>query len=111
MTDATKEIVNEANLRRMKRSALLINTARGGLVNESALAAALKEGRIAGAGLDVLSTEPPEASNPLLRAKNCVITPHIAWATLEARKRLLAVSEANVKAYLAGSPINLVTKH
>ena len=94
----------------MKKTALLINTARGGLVDEKALADALNNGRIAGAGLDVLSTEPPSADNPMLTAKNCIITPHVAWASFEARRRLIDVCAANVRAYLAGKPVNLVTK-
>ena len=92
----------------MKPSAFLINTGRGPLVDEDALAEALNRGRIAGAGLDVLSQEPPPTTNPLLTAKNCIITPHIAWATKASRARLLATSVANVRAFLAGSPQNLV---
>ena len=84
------------------------SAARGGLVNEADLAAALDAGRIAGAGLDVLSVEPPSASNPLLNARNCVITPHIAWATRAARRRLLAITADNIAAFLAGAPRNVV---
>ena len=109
LTPDTKELVNAARLATMKRTAFLINTARGGLVNEGALAAALNAGTIAGAGLDVLTVEPPAASNPLLTAKNCVITPHIAWATRNARRRLIAATVENVKAFLAGAPRNVVT--
>lgn len=108
LTPETKELVNAARLARMKPSAYLINTARGGLVNESDLAHALNAGRIAGAGLDVLSVEPPSASNPLLTARNCVITPHIAWATRAARRRLLEITAGNIAAFLAGSPCNVV---
>jgi glycerate dehydrogenase len=108
LTPETKEMVNAERLARMKPTAFLINTARGGLVNESDLAAALDAGRIAGAGLDVLSVEPPPASNPLLTSKNCIITPHIAWATLNARGRLLEVTAANIRAFLAGKPQNVV---
>ena len=108
LTPETKEMVNASRLGLMKRSAFLINTARGALVNEEDLAHALNEGRIAGAGLDVLSTEPPPASNPLLSAKNCVITPHIAWATRNARIRLLHVAAENIRAWIAGSPQNVV---
>jgi glycerate dehydrogenase len=108
LTPATKELVNAARLARMKPTALLINTARGGLVNEADLAAALDAGTIAGAGLDVLSVEPPSAANPLLRARNCVITPHIAWATRNARRRLIEATAGNVAAFLAGRPQNVV---
>ena len=109
LTSATKGLVNPERLSLMKPSAFLINTGRGPLVDEDALADALNRGRIAGAGLDVLSQEPPPATNPLLTAKNCIITPHIAWATKASRERLLATSAANVRAFLAGTPQNLVT--
>ena len=99
---------HEAAFARMKRTALLINTARGQIVDETALAKALSTGKIAGAGLDVLNTEPPAADNPLLRLPNCRITPHIAWATRQARKRLLTVVRENVRRYLAGVPQNVV---
>jgi glycerate dehydrogenase len=108
LTDATKGLVSAARLATMKRSALLINTGRGPLVVEADLADALNHGIIAGAGLDVLSVEPPTASNPLLTAKNCIITPHIAWATKEARERLLRATVENVTAFLSGSPKNVV---
>ena len=108
LTPDTKDLVNAARLATMKRTAFLINTARGALVNEADLAAALDAGTIAGAGLDVLTVEPPPASNPLLTAKNCVITPHIAWATRNARRRLIEVTAANVQAFLAGQPRNVV---
>jgi glycerate dehydrogenase len=101
-------MVNRARLATMKPTALLINTSRGGLVNEQDLADALNEGRIAGAAVDVLSQEPAAADNPLLAAKNCLITPHIAWATLEARRRLMAVTARNIAAFLQGEPINVV---
>ncbi len=87
---------------------MLLNTARGGLIDESALSAALATGQLAGAALDVLSSEPPSANNPLLYAPNCVITPHIAWTSLAARRRLLATSVDNVRALLAGTPIHVV---
>jgi len=109
LTAETRGIVNDARLRLMKRTAYLINTARGALVDEAALARALNEGRIAGAGVDVLSSEPPKAENPLLAAKNCVITPHVAWATRAARERLLKAAIENVKAFLAGRPVNVVS--
>jgi len=108
LTADNARFVNEALLGRMKRTAWLINTARGGLVDEAALAHALDVGRIAGAALDVVSEEPIRATNPLLRARNCILTPHLAWASLAARRRLMATSVANVRAYLAGAPINLV---
>ena len=108
LTTETKHLVNAKRLALMKRTACLINTGRGGLVDEDALAAALNGGRIAGAGLDVLSTEPPSPGNPLLSARNCVITPHIAWATGAARRRLMRVVVENVRAFLAGKPQNLV---
>jgi glycerate dehydrogenase len=104
LTPETQHLVNAQTLSQMKSTAWLINTARGPLIDESALAAALNEGRIAGAGLDVLSQEPPQAGNPLFTAKNCIITPHQAWASQAARQRLIAIASANVEAWLAGSP-------
>lgn len=108
LTDETKGIINATNLALMKPTAYLLNTGRGPLINEQELADALKQGTIAGAGLDVLSVEPPKADNPLLSAPNCIITPHIAWATFEARKRLLSMAADNVKAFLNGSPVNTI---
>ncbi len=105
----TKELINAARLAQMKPSAFLINTARGALIHEPDLAAALNAERIAGAGLDVLSVEPPLASNPLLSARNCVMTPHIAWATRNARLRLLEVTAANIRGYLLNRPQNVIT--
>lgn len=101
-------LVNEARIKLMKPSAFLINTSRGGLVNEADLARALNEGRLAGAGLDVLSVEPPVPENPLLKAKNCLVTPHIAWATRSARARLIHMAAENVKAFADGRPTNVV---
>ena len=95
-------------LGKMKKTAFLINTARGGVVNEKDLAAALENGVIAGAGLDVLSAEPPKDGNVLIAAKNCLITPHIAWASLEARTRLLNIFLKNVENFANGTPINVV---
>lgn len=108
LTDETRHLVNARRLALMKPTAVLINTSRGPLVDEAALAAALNSGQIAGAGLDVLSAEPPPPDNPLLAAKNCHITPHIAWATKAARGRLLEIAVANVRAFLAGRPENVV---
>ena len=108
LTPQTKTLVNAERLRLMKPAALLLNTSRGPLVDESALAEALNAGRIAGAGLDVLSIEPPSAANPLLLAKNCLITPHNAWGTRAARARLLRVAVENVRAFLGGQPTNVV---
>lgn len=109
LTPDTKEIVGPRTLALMKPSAFLINTARGPLVDEAALAEALDDGRIAGAGLDVLSAEPPPADNPLLRARNCIITPHFAWATKAARERLLSITVANIRSFLAGTAQNVVS--
>jgi glycerate dehydrogenase len=103
------QIVNDERLKLMKPTAYLINTARGVLIDEAALADALNRGQIAGAGLDVLSAEPPPATNPLLQAKNCLVTPHVAWASKEARQRLMNQVVANVEAFLAGKPVNDVT--
>ena len=108
LTPTTERLVNAARLAMMKPSAFLINTGRGPLVDEAALAEALDAGRLAGAGLDVLSTEPPKADNPLLSARRCCITPHIGWATRAARQRLLDEVVANVRSFLAGQPRNVV---
>ena len=108
LTDAIKGMVNRKLLSRMKPSAVLINTARGGLVNEQDLADALRAGRPGAAAVDVVGVEPIAAGNPLLSAPNCIITPHIAWATLAARRRLMAATARNVAAFLAGKPINVV---
>ena len=108
LTPDTKNLVNAERLALMKPTAFLLNTSRGLLVDEQALADALNADRIAGAGLDVLSEEPPPASNPLLRAMNCIITPHNAWATRAARARLMRIAVENVRAFLAGKPQNVV---
>ena len=110
LTPDTKEMVNAERLSKMKSNAILINTGRGPLINEQDLADALNEGRIAAAGLDVLSVEPSVEGNPLLTARNCFITPHIAWATLEARTRLMEIAVQNLKSYLNGQIINNVAK-
>jgi glycerate dehydrogenase len=108
LTAENQGIINQGSLAQMKRSALLINTGRGGLVVEADLKTALENGTIAAAGLDVLSEEPPRNGNILLGVSNCLITPHIAWATREARQRLIAESVENVRAFLEGTPRNLV---
>ena len=108
LTEETRGLVNRDLLGCMKPGAFLINTSRGPLVVEADLAAALNEGVIGGAGLDVLGTEPPAPDNPLLNARNCYITPHIAWATLAARRRLIQTACENVRAFLAGQPIHVV---
>ena len=110
LTPDTKEMVNAERLGKMKTSAILINTGRGPLVNEQDLADALNEGKIAAAGLDVLSVEPSVEGNPLLSARNCFITPHIAWATLEARTRLMEIAVQNLKSYLNGQTIHNVAE-
>ena len=108
LTDDNAGFVNAELLARVRPGTLLINAARGGLVDEAALAAALRDGRLAGAALDVLSREPPPPDHPLLRAPNCIITPHIGWASLAARQRLMAATVTNVRAFLAGKPVNVV---
>ncbi len=109
LTPETEGLVNAERLAAMKPTAFLINASRGAVVEEQALAEALEEGRIAGAGLDVLSSEPPDEDNPLLSAPNCHITPHIAWATVAARQRLLDTAVENVRAFLEGRPRNVVS--
>jgi glycerate dehydrogenase len=108
LTNETRGMINKSSLAMMKNTAFLINTSRGLLINEDDLAEALNQGTIAGAGLDVLSSEPPSPDNPLLNARNIIITPHIAWATFEARTRLLEIAIRNLKAFLSGSPVNRV---
>ncbi len=108
LTDANHHLVNAERLAQMKPGALLVNTARGPLVDTVALAKALYDGEIAGAGLDVMETEPPPADHPLYTAPNCHITPHIGWATPAARRRLIDIAVENVKAFLEGHPQNVV---
>lgn len=108
LTEENKGFFNKQSIEIMKPSAFVINTGRGPLVNEKDLAEALNSERIAGAGLDVLSTEPPQPDNPLIHAKNCAITPHIAWATFEARTRLMEIATENLKAFFKKSPQNVV---
>lgn len=107
-TPETTGLINAAAIELMKPGAYLINTSRGGLIDEAALADALNSGRLAGAGLDVLSTEPPAKDNPLLNATNCFITPHIAWAGTAARQSLMNQTANNLRAFIAGEPINVV---
>ncbi|UTA68303.1 D-2-hydroxyacid dehydrogenase [Emticicia sp. 21SJ11W-3] len=109
LTTANQGFINQASIGLMKPNAVLINTSRGGLINEPDLAHALNAGQIAGAGLDVLSTEPPAHDNPLLKAQNCIITPHIAWAGVDARKALLNGIANNIAAYQKGQPVNVVS--
>lgn len=108
LTPSTRQLINAQTLALMKPTAFLINTSRGQLINERDLADALNSGRLAGAALDVLSSEPPAPDNPLLDARNCLITPHLGWATTAARRALLATAVENVRAYLDGSPTNVV---
>ena len=108
LTDDNREFVNSALLRSMKSTAFLINTARGPLIDEAALAQALDAGWLAGAGLDVLSQEPPPINHPLFQAKNCIITPHNAWGTRESRERLIGIVAENLRAFIAGRPVHVV---
>jgi glycerate dehydrogenase len=110
LTEETRHLISEASLGVMKSSALLLNTARGALIAEADLARALNARVIAGAALDVLDGEPPSPDNPLLRAANCIITPHMAWSSLRARQRLLAITVDNVRGLLDGAPINVVNR-
>lgn len=110
LTPETTKIINEDFISKMKRNAIIINTSRGPAIDEKALADALNSGRIAGAGVDVLSTEPPKESNPLLSCPKCFITPHIAWAGYETRERLIGVVYNNLKSFLSGNSINVVNK-
>jgi glycerate dehydrogenase len=110
LTPETKGLLNKDSLKLMKPSAFLLNTSRGPIHVDEDLADALNNAVIAGAGIDVLSAEPPPKDNPLFGAKNCIITPHIAWATREARKRLMDATVNNLKAFLDGKPVNVVNK-
>jgi glycerate dehydrogenase len=110
MNDRNRGFVNRSLIGLMKKGAFFINASRGGLVNEQHLAEALNSGRIAGAAVDVVSTEPARPENPLLKADNCLITPHIAWATATARQNLMNATVANIRAFTAGRPINVVNQ-
>lgn len=109
LTDSNKALINAETLSMMKPGAILINTARGALVNEQHVADALSQGTLAAYGADVMECEPPKADNPLLSAPNAFITPHIAWASVEARQRLVAIATANLRAYISGKPVNVVS--
>jgi glycerate dehydrogenase len=104
----TEGLINAARLKLMKPAAFLLNNSRGPLIVDQDLADALNSGKLAGAAVDVLGVEPPPAKNPLLSARNCIVTPHISWATKEARARLMDLAVANAKAFLAGKPQNVV---
>ncbi len=108
LTPSTQGLVDLRRLSLMKPSAILINTSRGPVVDEDALAAALNDGRLYAAALDVMSSEPPASDNPLITARNCFITPHIAWASSEARGRLFSIALNNLRAFAAGHPVNVV---
>ncbi len=109
LTPQTENLINAESLSIMKPSAVIINTSRGGLIDAQALADALNEGRISGAGIDVLPVEPPPIDNPLFNAKNCLVTPHIAWATKESRLRLMDVVIGNIKSFLNGQSVNVIS--
>ena len=108
LTPTTHHLVNAERLALMKPTAILINTARGPIIDELALADALNSAKIYSAGIDVLTEEPPHQGSPLFSARNCFVTPHIAWATLEARTRLLKICEENLRAFIEGNPQNVV---
>ncbi len=108
LTPQTEKMVDSDFLAKMKKSAILINTSRGQVIDEASLAFALKNGIIAGAGLDVLENEPPKSDCPLFGLENCYITPHIAWAGFETRERLMTICRENVEAFISGNPMNLV---
>lgn len=108
LSDSTKEIINKNTISKMKNGVMIINTSRGPLVDEQDLCDSLNSGKVAGAAVDVVSAEPIAATNPLLKAKNCIITPHIAWAPKESRTRLMNIAVENLAAYAAGKPVNIV---
>ena len=110
LTDDTQEMINKETIEKMKEGVILLNTGRGPLINEHDVASALDSGKIYGAGLDVVSTESIQSNNPLLKAKNIFITPHIAWATKESRQRLIEITVENTESFLNGEPMNVVNK-
>ena len=110
LTESTREMINKDSLKQMKRGAILINTARGPLVNEQDVADALSSGYLAAYGADVMCAEPPSEDNPLFGVPNAYLTPHVAWATIEARRRLVNIAVANVRAFVDGVPQNVVNK-
>ena len=110
LTPENTGMINKDSIAKMKDGVIIINNARGQLINEQDLADALNSGKVAAAGLDVVSTEPIKPENPLLKAKNCIITPHISWAPKESRQRIMDTTVANVKAFIEGNPVNVVNK-
>ena len=108
LTPENTGMINKSSIAKMKDGAILINNARGQLLNEQDVADTLNSGKLAAAGLDVVSAEPIRADDPLLRAKNCIITPHISWAPRESRQRIMDTTADNIRAFLSGSPINVV---
>ena len=110
LTPQTRALINKTTIEKMKDGVILLNNGRGDLVNEQDLANALDAGKIAAAAVDVVSREPIQGDNPLLTAKNCLITPHISWASKESRQRIMACAEENLKAFLAGTPVNVVNQ-
>ena len=106
----TEKIINRQSIGKMKEGVIIINNSRGPLIDEEALAEALQEGKVAAAGLDVVSDEPIHSDNPLLKAPNCIITPHISWAPKESRKRLMDIAVSNLQSFLEGAPQNVVNR-